>query len=329
MKIAEISVDSVGDGMVASYANGTEVVWLDGNPVERSVVGGKGASLSRLAALGAEVPPSFALTTSAYTAAARHIGIPNRATDVTACELPGIRRAIESATIPNSLREQIAAGYERLAIGGGESLAVAVRSSATAEDSADHSFAGLHETVLDVEGMTLLEEAVKRCWASLWTERAVAYRRQVELANDDSSIAVVVQRMVRSDVSFVVFTRDPIQRSSDYVIINATWGLGEALVSGLVTPDHIVVDRSNMAKEYVIGEKAMMIVPGQNGGGTRELPVPRMLRAMKSLNEAQVNEIAVTSRLLATQLGYEADLEGGIANGKVYFFQARPITTLG
>jgi len=208
--------------MDGSYRTGSEVVWRDGNPVERSVVGRKGAGFSRLAALGAEVPPAFALTTSAYAAAARHIGIATSASGVSKCELPAIRRAIESALTPDTLKAQIAEGYDRLTLGGNETLAVVVRSSATAEDSADHSFAGLHETILGVEGMALLEDAVKRCWASRWTERAFAYRLQVEQADDVSSIAVVVQRMVCSDVSFVVFTTDPIQGTSNRLIINET-----------------------------------------------------------------------------------------------------------
>jgi phosphoenolpyruvate synthase/pyruvate phosphate dikinase len=294
----------------------------------RQLVGGKGASLSKLASLGAVVPPGFAITTAAYDRAARHIGIPTRTHGVSTEELHAIRQAIQDAALPAYLIDALGAAYRRLEVQTGGNQEVAVRSSATAEDSREHSFAGLHDTFLDVRGLEAFEVAVKACWASLWTERAVSYRRRTALASDDSTIAVVVQQMVRSDISFVVFTADPVSGRNDRLVINATWGLGESLVSGLVAPDHIVVGPNGEISDFIIGDKTVMIVPGAEGSGTREVPVPRMLRTMSTLRDDQIAVIAKQSRDLAAKLGFPADLEGGIADGQIHFFQARPITTL-
>ncbi|MEA2529153.1 MAG: rifampicin phosphotransferase [Thermomicrobiales bacterium] len=305
-------------------------VWLDGTPVGRDQVGGKGASLGRLLALGAPVPPAFCVTTDAYRTIARELGLPARASGIRDDELDGVRAAIEAAILPGAIRQTLHDGFRALDGRSDGPLAAAVRSSATAEDSATFSFAGLHESILDVRDPASLEVAVKRCWASLWTERAISYRRQGGLATDEATIAVVVQEMVRSDVSVVIFTTDPVSDRADRLVINATWGLGEALVSGTVTPDQIVVDAGGRVVEYTIGAKATMVVPGANGtGGTREVPVPRLLREAPVLTEEQASSIAAVARQLAAQLGYEADLEGGLAGGQFYLFQARPITTLG
>lgn len=205
-----------------------------------------------------------------------------------------------------------------------------MRSSATAEDSAAFSFAGLHDTVLDVRTLPDLEAAVKQCWASLWSERAVAYRRAGGLAADGAAIAVVVQPLVRSDVSFVVFTADSVRERDGHLVISSTWGLGEAVVSGLVVPDHVVVGPDGKIVEYAVGDKHQMVIPGAGpGDGAREVAVPRVLRTAPALTADQIAAIAAMARELRPRLGYEADLEGAFAGGALFLFQARPITTLG
>jgi phosphoenolpyruvate synthase/pyruvate phosphate dikinase len=140
---------------------------------------------------------------------------------------------------------------------------------------------------------------------------------------------VVVQALIPSDVSFVVFTADPVNGRDDYVIISATWGLGEAVVSGLVVPDHVVIGPSGEVIEYSVGDKDRMIIPaGGDGQGTREVAVPRALRTVPVLTEPQATAIGSMARDLSHRLGFKADIEGAIANGVVYLFQARPITTL-
>jgi pyruvate,water dikinase len=314
--------------MVGANARGDLLIWLDGRAVGRELVGGKGASLSRLVGLGAPVPPAFALSTHAYSAMARAAGVPHRASETLDADLPALRDRIAGAPIPADVRAELAAGFQRLSGLAGADLAMAVRSSATAEDSAAFSFAGLHDTILDVRDLAGLELAVKRCWASLWTERAVAYRRQGSLATDEAAIAVVVQQLVRSDVSFVAFTADPVSGARDRLVIDAAYGLGESIVSGSVTPDHIEIGPDGTVAAYQIGEKAEMVIPGADGSGTRTVPVPRMLRELPALAAEHVESIAAMARNLAARLGYPADLEGGVASGRIALFQVRPITTL-
>jgi len=314
--------------MVVPYMTQSSLIQLTGEPAGADQVGGKGAGLQRLAGLGAPVPAGFALSTLAYRAAAESLGLPMRADSVLEGDLPSIRATILKSRLPTELANDLARAYLELGAHELDEPAVAVRSSATAEDSASFSFAGLHDTFLGVRGLEELEEAVKRCWASLWTMRAVSYRMHNGLGPDETSIAVVVQRMVRSDASFIVFTADPISGRTDRIVIDASWGLGEALVSGLVTPDHITLDAHGRVIDYVIGEKANMIIPSADGTGTREVSVPRAMRGIPALKPEQVTAIASQARQIADRLGGPTDFEGGVAGGEIYFFQARPITTI-
>jgi pyruvate,water dikinase len=241
--------------------------------------------------------------------------------------LPALREQIMAAPLPADLAAALADGLAAFQARAGDNVALAVRSSATTEDGTEHSFAGQHDTILGVRTLPELGDAVRQCWASLWSERAVSYR-QANLPDAVPCMAVVVQQMIRSDVSFIAFTEDPVGERPDHVVISASWGLGEALVSGLVTPDHVVVAPDGRVAEYVVGDKQVMIIPDASGSGTREAPVPRMMRSLPALSETQAAEIAVLARRLAARLGYAADLEGAIAGGKVVLFQARPITTL-
>ncbi len=305
------------------------LIWLTRSTAERALVGGKGASLSQLAALGAPVPAAFALTTRVYQEFASAIEIPERASQVADADLPGIREKIQQAPLPPAMEALITSGYETLRQGQTCSSAVAVRSSATAEDSAECSFAGLHDTILDVRDVETLIGAVKQCWASMWSDRAVSYRRAGGFAADEAAIGVVVQELVPSDVSFVVFTADPVSNDGDVLMITASWGLGEAVVSGLVVPDQIVIDVDGLVTDYKIGDKHLMIIPADKPGQcTREVPVPKALRSLPALTHEQAMDIGRTARSLASQLGYKADIEGAIARGSLYILQARPITTL-
>lgn len=305
------------------------LVWLHHAPSSRADAGGKGASLSQLAALGAPVPNAFALTTQAWRWFAISLGLPRRARDVNERDLPRVRADIMHAPLPDFIAEAISDGYLAFQTLLGDELALAVRSSATAEDSASFSFAGLHDTILDVRTPTALESAIRQCWASLWSDRAYAYRMANGFATATAEIAVIVQQLVRSDVSFVAFTTDPIHDRDDHLVITATWGLGEAIVSGLVVPDQAVVGPDGSIMDYTIGGKHLMVIPGSGADeGTREVAVPRVLRSMPVLSREQVAAIATMARSLSSRLGYEADLEGGFADGSLYLFLARPITTI-
>lgn len=302
---------------------------LDGSTADHEVVGGKGASLGRLASLAAPVPPAFALTTYAYETHARCLGLPARASQAESHQLESIRSAILETEMPGEVSEAIANGLTAIDHVHGHGSTLAVRSSATAEDSPHFSFAGLHDSVLDVSDAPSVERAVRQCWASLWSERAISYRRTGDEALDTVAMAVVIQRLVRSDVSFVVFTADPVSYENKCLVISAAYGLGEAIVSGLVTPDHIVIDESGEVERYHIGEKEIMIIPAASaGGGVREVPVPRILGRAPALTHDQARQIAQIARALDATLGFRLDIEGGIAAGEIFLFQVRPITTL-
>jgi rifampicin phosphotransferase len=306
------------------------LVDLDRASPGRALVGGKGASLSHLLALGAPVPDACALTTDAYRTVAVSLGLPGRVSDATPFDLPWIRAELLHGPLPAAVSAAISDAWNRMAAGVDGELALAVRSSATSEDSGEHSFAGLHDTVLDIRSPETLDAAVRACWASLWSDRAVSYRQGTSLVDEPAEIAVVVQRLVRADVAFVVFTADPVSGNADHAVITASWGLGEAIVAGLVTPDHVIVDPAGNVVQYTVGAKEVMTVAGATPGeGTREVTVPRLLRSVPVLTNDQAAEIAALARSLAGRLGYLADIEGGIAGGAIHLFQARPITTLG
>jgi pyruvate,water dikinase len=289
------------------------------------LIGGKAASLTRLLALEAPVPPAFAVTTDAYRLQAERLGIPERASAVSDTGLPAIRERIIASSMPPELCNAIAAGLA--AIGDGAS-ALAVRSSATTEDSPDFSFAGLHDTALSVPAQPgAVEAAVKACWASLWSERSVDYRRRGGSALDTAAMAVVVQRLVRSDVSFVAFTADPIHHCAQRVIVSASYGLGEAIVAGLVVPDYIVVGPDGEVEDYQIGSKETMVIPAPDGASTHTVRVPRLMASQPALTGDQVRCIARMVTQLERHFGAPLDIEGGIAEGTIYLFQARPITT--
>jgi pyruvate,water dikinase len=291
------------------------IVWLGEPAAEaRALVGGKVAPLSRLAARFS-VPPGFCLTTHAYDLAGAGAG---RSTD---------------AGLPELLRREVAAAYQRLAnLTGIEQPAVAVRSSAVDEDGADTSFAGQHDTYLNVVGAEAVCEAIVRCWASARAPRALEYRRQHGLSTDNARIAVLVQQLVLADVSGVIFSANPLSGRRDETVINASWGLGESIVGGSVTPDTYVVRTDGSPDVWSIAErgtaeKRRMTVAV--AGGTREVDVPRMLWSRPVVEEAQIVEMARLARDLERAMGWPVDLEVAFREDTLYLLQCRPITTLG
>ncbi|MEV4287590.1 PEP/pyruvate-binding domain-containing protein [Nonomuraea bangladeshensis] len=257
------------------------------------LAGGKGANLGELVRNGFPVPPGFVVTTHAYDLAAR------------------------DGELPAELRREIAAGYEALGAG-----PVAVRSSATAEDLPGAAFAGQQDTYLNVVGEQALLDAVRRCWGSLHTERAVAYRARLGIDDAGVSIAVVVQRMVEADTAGVLFTADPVTGDRERIVVDA--GLGEAVVSGLVTPDHYEVDRrGRIAYRPGRGEVVVRSAPG--GGVVHETrPGGRTAR----LPDAVVAELAGLARRVAAHYGRPQDIEWAYAAGRLHLLQARPMTAL-
>lgn len=301
--------------------------------LERS--GGKGASLARLASAGLPVPAGFHVTTDAYRqflrdnhldaviqAAARRANPAKPASLDRAAAL--IQALMAQGTIPAAVAAAIRDAYAEL---GADGPSVAVRSSATAEDLPGLSFAGQQETYLNVRGADDVLAAVQRCWASLWTARAIGYRARHGIEPGGVSLAVVVQQLVPADAAGILFTANPLTGARDELMINAAWGLGEAVVGGLVTPDAFVVAKETgavLSKE--IADKAVMTV--RQGDGTREMPVPADRRREPSLSRAQVGELAGLGARIETLYEQPMDIEWAFAEGKPYILQARPITAL-
>lgn len=259
--------------------------------------GGKGANLGVLLRAGFGVPDGFVVTTDAY------------------------ERSGGGQDLAPEVADAVVAAYA--ALGGGP---VAVRSSATAEDLPGASFAGQHETFLNVVGPDAVVAAVRRCWASLWTERAVSYRAGRDAASEPRlSIAVVVQRLVPADVAGVLFTADPTTGRRDETVITAAWGLGESVVGGTVDVDTYRV-RGDAVVEARVGDKAVMTVATPSGTG--EVPTPAARRRERTLSDARAVELAALGRRVAEHLGAPQDIEWVLADGVVHLVQSRPITAL-
>ena len=303
---------------------------------EHSSVGGKGANLARLASAGFPVPPGIILTTTAYAGFIAHNGLDRKISalvegldygDVDALEArtAAIRSMIEGAALSELLATAISSGYGAL----GDDVAVAVRSSGTAEDLAEASFAGQHDTYLHIRTVAEVLSAVKRCWASLWTARATAYRHKNGIDHLGVAIAVVIQQMVDAEVSGVLFTGNPSTTATDEAVINASWGLGEAIVAGIVTPDEFTVGLNSLrVKDKTLGGKAVRTVRDPNTGiGTVTESIPDADRERFSLSDAQASALTKLGRRVMEHYGgLPQDIEWALRDGTFYLLQSRPIT---
>ena len=265
---------------------------LNTTGVDLDTVGGKALSLTKMVSAGFPVPDGFCVTTTAYRQFIADNGLEERIDELARPDIVDGAMTFESsskaiqdlfkADMSAEIRAEIVSAYTGM-------NAVAVRSSATAEDLPELSFAGQQDTYLNVHGDDAVVAAVKNCWASLWTERTIAYRHENDIhdkniAQSDISMAVVVQAMVPADVSGTLFTANPATGERDEMIINGSFGLGEAVVSGAVTPDTYVVTKSTLAvSETIIGAKDHMIVSADQGVQTQELAAEE--RAKSSLTE--------------------------------------------
>src|SRR5215472_4305339 len=311
------------------------VLALDDPAATLEQVGGKGASLARLAAAGLPVPPGFHITAAAYRSFVTENGLQEQilatvpaatADQPTSLEEASskIDRMFAQGSMPAEIAEAIRRAYIAL---GGDDLSVAVRSSATAEDLPELSFAGQQETYLNMRGEAMVLDAIKRCWASLWTARAISYRTRAGIAPGEVSLAVVVQELVPAEAAGILFTANPLTGERDQVMVNAAWGLGEAIVSGQVTPDTVEVDRaSGTIIAQQISEKEVMTV--RTSDGTREEPVPPDKRMRAVLTAAQAAELARIGGRIEQLYDQPMDIEWALDHGQFFIVQARPITAL-
>ncbi len=302
-----------------------------------ALVGGKAGKLGEMIRQGLPVPPGIVLTTEAYrtfvkgTALAEEIprflaGVDPARPETTEAASASIRGAFDRATFPPELRAEIAAAYGQFVARHRVRFA-AVRSSATAEDLEGASFAGLQETYLNVAGIDAILEAVKRCWSSLFTSRVLVYRVRKGFDHLDVHLAVLIQKMVDSVVSGILFTRDP-NTGENHMIVEAGWGLGEAIVGGEVTPDHYVVDGATLKVVHKqIAEQRVRLVRAPEGGNRRE-DVPAEAQKVQKLPDPRLARLVSLARVIESHYRRPMDIEWCADEESLYIVQARPVTTI-
>jgi phosphohistidine swiveling domain-containing protein len=281
------------------------VLWLSKRmeSADPSLIGPKAASLCTLRSLRMKVPPCFFVTTIAFREHLDANGLRTRIAsrlDQMPGVMEGVRQIITDAPLPDPLREQIAVAYSQLGAG-----VVAVRSSATAEDLPGHSFAGQYETILGVRSLEKCLNAIKKCWASLWTERAFEYRRRNGIDHQQVEMAVIVQQQIEPQAAGVAFSVDPVTGSRSRIVIESCRGLGEALVSGQVQPDRILLRKKNL-----------------------ELIRQNLVAEEPSLSLKSAQRLGRSVRQIEKRFGGPQDIEWAIRDGTLWFLQARPITAL-
>lgn len=297
-----------------------------------AIAGGKGASLGEMTQAGIPVPQGYVILADAFDTFLHETGlkieVEAQLDKVNYDDVASVERAsatlhdlIHDARFPKELEEKILEAFGSL---GAEF--VAVRSSATAEDSSTASWAGELESYLNTTRDVLLGN-VKKCWASLFTPRAIVYRNERGMRNTHVSVAVVVQKMVQSDVSGITFTVHPVTQDTDQMIVEAAWGLGEFIVGGVVTPDSYILQKSTLKTiEVYQSEQEEKLIRG-SGGNVRATVSPTERSAQK-LNVEQIKEIATLCLHVENHYGFPCDIEWAMEGGMFYIVQSRPITTL-
>lgn len=285
-------------------------------------IGSKALQLAKLTGQNVKVPGGFVITSNAL----------ERFLEANGLRTPGLTGDFESrlieARLPEDVYDEVAASFESMC-GQSESgmMAVAVRSSSSAEDLEDASFAGQYETILNVTDLTHLLNSLKRCWASLFSSRVRDYAQQKNVSSDMGSfpMGVLVQQMVQADVSGVIFSMNPVTHNEDEIIINASYGLGEAIVSGLVTPDSYVIGKTDGHIEKELGSKEVKIVAADQG--TVELTTTEEEQNRFCLSDEHIAELAEQTHIIEAFYGMPVDIEFAIKDRHIYILQARSVTT--
>jgi len=313
-----------------------DILWLEEIRKEDiNAVGGKGASLGEMSAIGLPVPRAFVVTSYAFRQFLVEAGLDKTifadlaeldVDDSVELEKAAKRAkdAVMKAKIPAPIRQKIRRAYEEME---DSRMIVAVRSSATAEDLPDASFAGQQETYLNIKGEKNLLLAIQKCWASLYGARAIYYRTKQGFDHQSVNIAVVVQQLVFSEKAGVMFTSHPVT-GEQLSIIEGSWGLGEAVVSGSVSPDKYVFDQSSeKVIDRLIANKRYQIVPDRENG-TKTVEVEKDLQDKTLLSDGEVRKLATFGKIAETHYGVPQDIEWGIVGEDIYILQSRPITTI-
>lgn len=322
----------------------TYVCWFhEDTALINEMVGGKTVNLSHLSSAGFPVPPGFCITAAAYRYVVEVTGLAQvierllQVIDFTdpasvTSQASRIRQAILQQPVPTAMAEEILDSYRELAlqmnVEDGQFLSVAIRSSATAEDLPGASFAGQQDTYLNIRGDTAVLDHIRRCWASLWTDRAITYRHRQGFDHNKVFLAVIVQAMIEADSSGVLFTANPVTSCLHECIINASWGLGEAVVSGSVTPDTFIVNKnSGEILQRQIASKEVM-TDYDLEGSSREKKTSPYQRLSPALSDHQVSYLTALGARIENSFGTPQDIEWAFFADRWYVLQSRPITTL-
>lgn len=315
------------------------VVWLeDVRRKDIPLVGGKGASLGEMIGAGLPVPGGFAVTADAFRRFITETGIADQIFKALEIDVDNneqlksaekqAKKLIMDAAIPAKMKKEIIETYKKLNEREGSEIFVAIRSSATAEDLPDASFAGQQETYLNVRGAEEVVEAVKKCWASLYGARAIFYRMKQGFDHRSVNISVVVQKMVNAEKAGVMFTSHP-STGEPQSVIEASWGLGETVVSGSVSPDNYVVDRkARKIVQKMISTKLVMKIKDPRTGKTVEVEVPKEKKEAQVLTDDEILAISKIGDLIEEHYGYPQDVEWALEGGKIFMLQSRPVTTI-
>lgn len=304
---------------------------------DRHMVGGKGGSLGELMRAGITVPPGFVVRTPAFEHFLEWLEkqepIRSRVESLGSHELEEItvlsertRARLENVDLPDGVQGEILAAHAELC-GDSGNVPVAVRSSATTEDAEDASFAGLQDTYLWVMGPQATLRYVRSCWASLYSVPSITYRRKHGMSENGVAMAVVVQRMVDARAAGVMFTRSPLTGDRSVITIEATWGLGSAVVGGEVTPDRFVIAKiTGEIPVREISDKHVQHVPAE-GGGIREIETPENLRHAACLSDQELASLRDIARKVERHYGRPQDIEWAIdRSGDILLLQSRPET---
>ena len=315
------------------------IVWLEEvRSKDVSLVGGKGASLGEMMNAELPVPRGFAVTAPAFRQFLDETGIAKKlfnSLEIDVDDSEALKSAekkakslILSAEMPSETKRAILDAYDKLCKREGEDVFVAIRSSATAEDLPDASFAGQQETFLNVRGREVVVEAVQRCWASLYGARAIFYRVKQGFEHEHVNISVIIQKMVDADKAGVIFTSH-FTSGEPLTIIEAGWGLGETVVSGSISPDNYVVDRrTKKIVQRNIATKDIMHVKDPKTGKTIQTKVPDDMKDKPVLTDDEVMKLTELGEIVENHYGIPQDVEWAIADGEIYMLQSRPITTI-
>ncbi len=301
------------------------------------MVGGKGANLGEMTQAHFPVPNGFAVTVASYELFLERNEIAKKISEILApvdvnqpdqlqAASAKVEKLISISLIPREVADDVIKSYKKLS-GLFKQAEVAVRSSATAEDLPGMSFAGQQATYLNIKGENNLLMAVRDCWASLFTQRAIFYRAQNKIDTDKVKISVIVQKMVQSDVSGVMFTINPVTQEKDRIVVDAVWGLGEMIVQGAVIPDHYVVQKdtfSILSKE--VSDQSIQLT--KKAGKTIETEVPLKWRDKQKITDEQIEKLAKIGQKLQEHYYFPQDIEWAKEGDELYIVQTRPVTTI-